>query len=39
MIVPEAGPAAKVLGPPIRGCNSSLWVVDTFLVPLLTTAN
>ncbi len=25
MIVPEAGPAAKVLGAPLRGCKSTLW--------------
>jgi len=39
MIVPEGGPTAKVLGAPLRGCKSTLWVVDTLLVPLLTTAN
>ena len=38
-VLPEAGPTANVLGRPVLGCNSSLWVVDTFLVPLLTIAN
>ena len=39
MIVPEAGPAAKVMGASVCGCRSTLWQVDTFLVPLLTTTN